>query len=125
MKPFATTASAILHVMEYHHVNHPEKVQIFVKTDVTTVASAVNKKLGQEIYNYRIQQPSNRPICHFCPNLYFPSWDHAVGRTITHHQIFHPWTICHLAKMSMGQFLKSEKGLNISVSYANSQDFFN
>ena len=60
LKSFATTTSVILHIMEYHCVYHPEEVQKYVSADLITIADVVNRKLGQEIYNYRIQQPSNR-----------------------------------------------------------------
>ena len=95
-KSFPTTASAIVHVMEFHHVNQPEDVQVFVDTDLSTIATVVNQKIGNKGFDYTIHLPSNRPICNGCPQRSFPTWHHAVSHCMAHHQIFNPWVICQM-----------------------------
>ena len=115
LKPFPCTESDILHVMNVHGVFHPMKVQMFVNADLTTISDVVNKEIGKNTYIW-IKETSTTPICHCCPNLSFPSWDHAVEHTMAYHKMFDPYIVCQV------QFLKSGKSLNISVSFANNQD---
>ena len=109
-KVFPSTVCAIHHVMEYHRVFHPEKVEIFVDADLTTIASVVNRKRDQQLFNYNIKHPSNRPICYCCPQLMFPSWDHAVVHSMSYHQIFNDWAICqNVGKNLLGSIPEIKK----------------
>ena len=93
-KAFPSTTCAVHHVMDFHHVFHPEKINIFVDVELTTIANIVNRRIGRQHFDYNIKNPSNRPICYCCPQLLFPSWDYAVVHSMSYHQIFNYWAIC-------------------------------
>ena len=114
-KAFPSTTCAVYHVMDFHHVFHPEEINIFVDVELTTIANIVNRRIGRQHFDYNIKNPSNRPICYCCPQLLFPSWDYAVVHSMSYHQIFNDWAICqNVGKNVLGSIPEIRKTFRIA-----------